>query len=362
MVDASLDAQFMERALFLAERGRGTTSPNPAVGAVVVAEDGIVVGQGAHLRAGGPHAEVVALDTAGARAHGASLYCTLEPCAHTGRTGPCVERIVPAGITTVIAAMTDPNPQVSGAGFAYLRDHGVDLRVGVGEEQARRLVAPFSTWITRARPFVVAKVAVSADGFVGRVGERVRLTGAAADRYLHRQRAEIDAIAVGADTVLADDPWLTTRHVWRGRPLTRVVFDWRIRVSPEARVFSTLSDGPVIMAVGRAAADERPDAVRGLEQAGAEVAVFDERAVAPVLSWLGGREVTSLLVEGGPRLHAAFFAAGLVDRVQRVRTRHLLEAGVRAAKGFDAAHEPAGARVKALGEDLLVEWDVHGID
>ena len=116
------------------------------------------------------------------------------------------------------------------------------------------------------------------------------------------------------------------------------------------------------MAVGRAAADERPDAVSRLEQAGAEVAVFDERAVAPVLGWLGGREVTSLLVEGGPRLHDAFFGAGLVDRVQRVRTRHVLEAGVRAAAGFDATHEPAGARAKALGEDLLVEWDVHGID
>lgn len=362
MVDASLDAQFMERALFLAERGRGTTSPNPAVGAVVVSGDGVVVGQGAHARAGAAHAEVVALDTAGARAQGASLYCTLEPCAHTGRTGPCVERIVPAGVARVVAAMGDPNPLVSGAGFAYLRDHGIELRIGVGEEDARRLVAPFVTWVTRKRPFVIAKVAVSADGFVGRAGERVRLTGAAADRYLHRQRAEVDALAVGADTVIADDPWLTTRHVWRGRPLTRVIFDWRLRVTPASRVFSTLSEGPVIMAVGREAAENAAEAVARLEQAGAEIAVFEGRSVSQVLHRLGERSITSLLVEGGPRLHDAFFGAALVDRVQRIRTRHVMESGVPAAAGFAAGQEPADARVKRLGEDLLVEWDVYGID
>ena len=352
----------MERALGLAERGRGGTSPNPMVGAVVVSEAGVVVGQGAHLRAGGPHAEVVALDAAGPLARGASLYCTLEPCTHTGRTGPCVERIVPAGITRVVAAVTDPNPNVRGAGFAYLQAHGIEVRVGVGEREAHRLIAPFTTWVTRARPFVIAKVAVSADGFVGRPGQRVRLTGATADRYLHRQRAEVDAIAVGADTVLADDPWLTSRHVWRSRPLVRILFDWRMRVTTAARVFSTLSDGPVIMAVGHDAATARPADVTALENAGAEVVVFDHRAVRPVLDWLARRHVTSLLVEGGPRLHDAFFGAGLVDRVQRVRTRHILKTGVRGAAGFDATHEPADARRKALGEDLLVEWDVHRTD
>lgn len=362
MVDASRDAQFMERALFLAERGRGTTSPNPAVGAVVVSAAGVVVGQGAHQRAGGPHAEVVALDTAGAHAQGASLYCTLEPCSHTGRTAPCVERIVPAGISRVIAAMTDPNPRVSGAGFAYLQERGVELTVGTCETEARRLVAPFVTWVTAKRPFVIAKVAISSDGFVGRIGERVRLTGAAADRYLHRQRAEIDALAVGADTVLADNPFLTTRHVWRGRPLTRVIFDWRLRVVASAAVFSTLADGPVIMAVGREATERKPEVADELRHAGAEIAEFSERAVAPVLSWLAERGVTSLLVEGGPKLHEAFFDAGLVDRIQRVRTRHRLESGVHAAAGFDQAREPSGARTKVLGDDLLVEWDVHRTD
>lgn len=362
MVAASLDALFMERALFLAERGRGTTSPNPAVGAVIVSASGVVVGQGAHLRAGGPHAEVVALDTAGSRALGASLYCTLEPCSHTGRTGPCVERIVPAGISRVVAAMTDPNPRVSGAGFAYLKERGIELTVGTCEVEARRLIAPFVTWVTAKRPFVIAKVAVSSDGFVGRLGERVRLTGTPADRYLHRQRAEVDAIAVGADTALADDPFLTTRHVWRGRPLTRMIFDWRLRVPASASVFSTVSDGPVIMAVGREAAEEKPEAVRQLKEAGAEVAEFDHRSIEAVLVWLAERGVTSLLVEGGPRLHDAFFDAGRVDRIQRVRTRHLLGSGVRAAAGFDTTGEPAGARSKVLGDDLLMEWDVHRAD
>lgn len=363
MVEASADARFMERALLLAERGRGTTSPNPLVGAVVVSADGIVVGQGAHLRAGGPHAEVVALEAAGGRSKGSTLYCTLEPCSHTGRTGPCVERIVPAGIHRVVAATTDPNPQVSGAGFSFLRTHGVSVTVGTGEPQARRLIAPFATWVTRRRPFVITKVAVSADGFVGRPGERVRLTGAVADRYLHRQRAEIDALAVGADTVRADDPWLTTRHVYRRRPLVRVLFDWRMRVTATARVFSTLPDGPVIMAVSRAVAEARPEQAAALQAAGAEIAVFEQRSVGLVLAWLARREVTSLLLEGGPRLHDAFFSADLVDRVQRVQTRHVLQSGVRAAADFDVtARTTADTRVKMLGDDRLVEWDVHRID
>jgi diaminohydroxyphosphoribosylaminopyrimidine deaminase/5-amino-6-(5-phosphoribosylamino)uracil reductase len=332
------------------------------VGAVVVSANGVVVGQGAHLRAGGPHAEVVALDAAGDRADGATLYCTLEPCCHIGRTPPCVERIVPAGIARLVAAMTDPNPRVSGAGFRYLRAHGVDVSVGQGERAARRLNAPFATWVTRSRPFVIAKAAVSADGFIGRAGERVRLTSAAADRYLHRQRAEVDALAVGADTVIADDPDLTTRLTWRGRPLVRVLVDWRLRISPGAHVFSTRSKGPVIMAVEKAAAEARPAGVAALERAGAEVIPFEQRALEPLLEWLGSRDITSLLLEGGPRLHAAFFDARLVDRVQRVETSVRLNGGLSAAEGFGAAHQPPGAWTRTLGDDRLVEWDVHGTD
>ena len=249
----------MARALFWAERGRGRTTPNPMVGAVVVSPEGVVMGQAAHMQAGGPHAEVVALDRAAEGARGATLYCTLEPCAHTGRTGPCVERIVAAGITRVVAAVTDPNPQVSGGGFAYLREHGVEVTTGTCAEEASRQLAPFLVWMTRRRPFVTVKMAASLDGFVGRPGERVKLTGPAADRYFHRQRAEIDAIAVGSGTVLADDPDLTARGAYRPRPLTRVLFDWRGRIPATARVLSTLQAGPVIMVVTAETLEARRD-------------------------------------------------------------------------------------------------------
>jgi diaminohydroxyphosphoribosylaminopyrimidine deaminase/5-amino-6-(5-phosphoribosylamino)uracil reductase len=359
---ADADARFMARALFLAERGRGRTSPNPIVGAVVVTDDGVVVGQGAHLFAGGPHAEAVALDAAGPRARGATLYCTLEPCAHRGRTGPCVERIASAGIRRVVAATRDRNPVVHGRGLAFLQEHGIAVTEGVGAEQAGRQLAPFFCWVTRNRPFVTAKAAVSADGFVGRPGSRVELTGAAANRFLHRQRAAVDAIAVGSETVLADDPQLTARLAYRAKPLVRVVFDFSLRIPPAARVFSTIAAGPVIMVVSTSAAEARPEVVRRLEAQGAIVEWVETRELGPVLAALAGRGIVSLLVEGGPRLHAAFFDEGLVDRVQRVVTPHRLGDGVRAAAGMDRPAGAADVRVAPLGADELWEWDVHGAD
>src|SRR5438477_4133741 len=170
-------ADYMERALFLAARGRGRTSPNPMVGAVVVTADGLVVGQGYHERAGQAHAEVRALDEAGPLARGATLYCTLEPCCHTGRTGPCTKRIVDAGIARVVAAMGDPNPVVNGRGFAFLRGHGLEVEVGLGAAAAARLNQPFLTVMRQGRPFVIAKAAVSADGRIAAAGGRpIRLT------------------------------------------------------------------------------------------------------------------------------------------------------------------------------------------
>lgn len=348
----------MERALFLAERGRGRTSPNPMVGAVVVSPSGVVVGQGAHLRAGEAHAEVVALEAAGTRAEGATLYCTLEPCCHVGRTGPCVERIVTAGVSRVVVSMMDPNPRVAGGGFAYLRGHGITVDIGDGEADARALNAPFITWITRQRPFVVVKSVQSADGFIGRADARVPLTGAAADRHFHRQRAEIDAIAVGSRTVLVDDPQLTARLVYRDRPLIRVLFDWRMQIPASARVFSTRSAGPVIMIVGRSFAEQRP-----LEDArtasGTEVEVVPDHDVGAVLRRLADRGVLSLLVEGGAGLQNAFIRAGLADRIQHVVTPIRLGSGIAAPELPDP---PARLRAMMLGEDALTEWDVHGTD
>jgi diaminohydroxyphosphoribosylaminopyrimidine deaminase/5-amino-6-(5-phosphoribosylamino)uracil reductase len=355
------DRIFMQRALCWAERGRGRTSPNPMVGAVVVTRDGVVVGQGAHLAAGTPHAEVHALEEAGARAEGATLYCTLEPCCHVGRTGPCVDRIVAAKISRVVASIEDPNPRVAGKGVAFLRGHGVSVDVGLGGADAARQNESFFTWIRRRRPFVILKAAVSDDGFVGRRDRRERLTGPVADRWFHRQRAEVDAIAVGSGTVLVDDPRLTPREVFRIRPLTRVLFDWRLRIPLSARVFSTLEAGPVIMMVSDDAARERPGAIEAATRRGATVEILAAPDLAGALGRLADRGVLSLLVEGGPSLQSAFAAAGLVDRVQRVATPVTLGGGVAAAP---VVQEPPGtlARTLRLGGDTLSEFDVHRTD
>jgi diaminohydroxyphosphoribosylaminopyrimidine deaminase/5-amino-6-(5-phosphoribosylamino)uracil reductase len=352
------DAAFMERALFHAERGRGRTSPNPIVGAVVVSKSGVVVGQGAHLAAGGPHAEVHALDAAGSLASGGTLYCTLEPCSHTGRTGPCVARIVAAGIRRVVAAAGDRDPRVAGRGFAYLRAHGIDVTQDVSREAAEHQLAPFFRRVTANRPFVIAKTAVSADGFVGRRSERVQLTGPIADRHLQRQRAEMDAIMAGAGTVIADDPLLTARGAYRFRPLTRVIIDWRARVPATARVFSTLALGPVIMVVDRRVATTAVH-LAGLVDRGVTVETFATRDFEPVLQGLVSRDIVTLLLEGGPALQTAFAEADAIDRVQWVVTPHRLGHGVPAAARLEPDVDGTTGRRTPLGNDVLIEFDVH---
>jgi len=351
----------MDRALLWAGRGRGRTSPNPFVGAVVVTPDGIVAGQGTTFPAGGPHAEVVALDAAGDRARGGTLYVTLEPCAHTGRTGPCVERVVAAGVRRVVFAASDPNPRVAGRGVEFLLRHAVAVTSGVGRTEALEQHAAFFIWITTGRPWVIAKAAMSADGFVGPGDHPVRLTGAVADRHFQRQRAEVDAVAVGSGTVLIDDPLLTAREVYRHRPLARVVFDWRGRVPASARLFSTLQSGPVIMVTTASTRERHAAHFAELERLGAEVETFEQRDLLPVLERLGRREILSLLVEGGPALHAALADADLIDRVQAVVTPHELGAGVPVASVFTAAIGEGAGRVIQLGADRLSEFDVHRI-
>ena len=361
MVEAP-DDRFMRRALFLAERGRGRTSPNPVVGAVIVGRDGEIVGQGAHMALGGPHAEVVALDAAGQRAKGATLYCTLEPCAHHGRTGPCVDRIVAAGVRRVVFAMRDPNPRVDGRGEEYLRAHDVEVLAGVREDEAARQNAPFVRWVCDHRPFVTVKAAASADGFVARVGQRVQLTGATANRHFHRQRAAVDAIAVGSGTMLVDDPALTPRGAFRATPLTRVIVDWRLRVGPDARVFATMDVGPVMLFVSAEAAREHGDRVTALQSRGATIVPCESRELRPVLSRLADEGVTWLLVEGGPALQKAFAEVGCVDHVQWAIAPAVLGDGVPLdVSPLSALSGPDPApRITTLGSDMLVEFDVHG--
>ena len=358
------DADYMDRALDLAERGRGTTSPNPMVGAVVVGKDGTIVGQGYHEQAGGPHAEVRALDEAGALARGGSLYCTLEPCCHVGRTGPCVERVAAAGISRVIAAAVDADPRVSGRGFEYLRQRGIEVSVGMGRQRALRLNRAYFTFKTKHRPFVIMKAATSLDNKIAvRAGQRTQISSAASLRHAHAVRAEVDAIGVGSETVLVDDPLLTVREIHRRRPLTRVLFDRRLRVEPSARVFSTLDAGPVIIVTTPEGLASNPTRARELERRGAELEPIGG-GMSDAFARLGARQLMSLLLEGGAALQAAAWTAGLVDAV------HLYVAPVTiGAEGVSwlpigrAALEGLADRsTLTLGSDVFMEGHVHGID
>ncbi|MGH9383943.1 MAG: bifunctional diaminohydroxyphosphoribosylaminopyrimidine deaminase/5-amino-6-(5-phosphoribosylamino)uracil reductase RibD [Vicinamibacterales bacterium] len=364
------DRDFMARALFHARRAEGVTTPNPMVGAVVVDREGIVVGQGRHRRAGDRHAEVVALDEAGDRARDATLYVTLEPCCHSGRTGPCTRRVISAGITRVVAAMIDPNPLVGGKGLAQLRDHGIAVEVGLLGEEAAHLNRAFVTVHSRGRPMVIAKAAASLDGRIAAVeGVRTLLTSAAANRRSQQLRAAVDAIGVGSGTILTDDPWLTVRDRLRSRPLTRVVFDRRLRTPPSARVFSTLDAGPVII-LARDGGHEAPDAAkdetwlerrRALEAVGATVLAGTGDLGADIrllLQW----DISCLLVEGGATVHAAAWKAGLIDRVHVIVAPAWL--GDRGVKLFDGLSIPLGTlmplRVEPMGVDTWMEADVYG--
>ena len=355
----------MARALALAERGLATTSPNPMVGAVIVDAEGVVVGRGSHEAAGGPHAEIIAIADAGGRARGATLYCTLEPCSHTGRTGPCAPAVVAAGVRRAVLAMVDPNPLVSGRGIGILTRGGVDVTLGILEGEARRLNAPFLTRITRRRPHVTMKIALSADGHVGPAGKRpIRLTGAASDRRVHRDRAAVDVIAVGSGTILADDPLLTPRIAYRPRPLIRVILDRRLRTPAAARVFSTLPSGPVIIVTTEAAAASK----RGecLLDAGARLEIVADGAffASDAFGRLAVSGASSVVVEGGPTLHAALWHQGLVDRVQMYVTPHHLGPDGLPWFATAAAVEAKlhDVRKLPLGADLLVEGDVHRVD
>lgn len=349
----------MVRALWHAERGRGSTTPNPLVGAVIVDAAGVIVGVGHHQRAGGPHAEIVALQAAGSRARGATMYCTLEPCSHTGRTGPCAVAVVDEGVRRVVVATGDPFPAVAGRGFAHLRAHDVAVTAGVGRAEARRQNAPFFRAVELGRPWVHVKVAMSLDGAVSaRRGERTQVSGRDAARWTQRLRAAVDAIAVGATTALVDDPQLTARDVYRARPLTRVVFDRRLRLSPSSQLARTVDAGPVVVLTSGGVA-EGASAAR-LREHGVEVLPTDG-TLAGALSILAARGVHALLVEGGPTLQAACWGAGVVDRVSELVSDTPL--GAEAVR-WDVPVSLAGLRPSAvpLGRDVLMEADVHGTD
>lgn len=311
-----MDQQFMRRALRLAAKGRGWTSPNPMVGAVVV-QAGEIVGEGYHRAAGGPHAEVHALRAAGSRAATATLYVTLEPCNHVGRTPPCTEAVLQAGIRRVVVGMADPNPHVAGSGCERLRGAGVEVNCGLLEEDCRRLNQAFIKFVTTGIPYVVMKTAATLDGRIAaRTGDARWVTNDRSRRFGHRLRHDLDAILVGIGTVLADDPMLTARLGSRKcRQPIRVVLDTLLRLPLDSRLVETARDVPVWVLCSNRADQANAQA---LEQAGVKVLRVDERLgrVDPqaVLAELGGRQVTGVLVEGGGRILGSFLDAALIDR------------------------------------------------
>jgi diaminohydroxyphosphoribosylaminopyrimidine deaminase/5-amino-6-(5-phosphoribosylamino)uracil reductase len=309
------DARFMALALALGRRGLGRTWPNPAVGAVIV-KDGIIVGRGWTQPGGRPHAEIEALRRAGEAARGATLYVTLEPCSHYGKSPPCADAIIAGGVSRVVAALEDPNPEVAGAGHARLRAAGIAVDIGVGAEEARHDHAGHIRRMRDGRPHVILKLAVSADGKAGAPGRKpLAITGEAARDRVHLLRAQSDAIMVGIGTALADDPMLTCRlpGMEKYSPV-RVVLDSALRLPPGSRLARSARDVPVWVVTGGEASRAAENALLREGVTVLRAAQSDGRLdLAAVLKLMGARGVTRLMVEGGPTLGAALLAADLID-------------------------------------------------
>ena len=364
--DDMTDLQWMARALTLAARGRGLTSPNPMVGAILV-RDGAMLAERFHERAGGAHAEAAALAEASERARGAILYVTLEPCNHVGRTPPCVDAIIRAGVRRVVSATRDPNPRVKGGGTAALAAAGVEVTTPCLEREARDLNRAFFTAVERQRPHVTVKWAMTLDGKIAAFDRRSQwISGEAARQEGHRLRSQSDAIVTGIGTVLADDPALTVRlaQPWPREPY-RVVVDSRARLPLDAKLLQTGSRSRVLVAVGEAAAPQR---LAALESAGVTVLACKSREGRVDVADLGARllalDVTAVLLEAGSELTGAFVQAGLVDRVAAFVAPTLLG-------GADAPTSVGGPgralanalrltnmTVRPIGTDWLIEADV----
>jgi len=366
---SAMDVGWMRRALDLAGRGRGAVEPNPMVGAVIV-RDGEVVGEGWHQRFGGPHAEVEALRSAGEKARGATLYVTLEPCCHYGKTPPCTRALIGAGVARTVAACRDPFPPVSANGLPELRAAGLAVEAGLLRREAQELNAPYFKLRATGRPFVTAKWAISLDGKVAtRTGDSGWVSSPEARERVQRLRAISDAVLVGIGTVLADDPLLTCR-VSSPRTLTRIVLDASARLPLPSQLVTTAAESPVLLAATAAAPAERGAALRAR---GVEVLLLPAAEEARVsldalLDELGRRGMTNLLVEGGPTVFADFFARRLVDRVVVYVAPKLVGGagapGALGGRGVAKMAEAIGLDLRGwerVGEDLELQATVRGV-
>jgi diaminohydroxyphosphoribosylaminopyrimidine deaminase/5-amino-6-(5-phosphoribosylamino)uracil reductase len=366
----SLDRRFMRSALALARKGLGRSSPNPAVGAVVV-KSGRIIGRGYHAKQGEPHAEIHALNEAGAAAKGATIYVTLEPCHHQGRTPPCTRAIQEAGIARLVYGASDPNPKVAGGGAAYLAAQGLAVKAGVLREACEHEHRFFFKHITSGLPYVVLKTAATLDGkTAAHTGDSRWVTGGEARRQVHRMRSWLDAICVGSGTALADDPQLTCRLLG-GRDPLRVVVDSKLILPPTAKVLDPSSQAGCLVACGPKAPAKRRAA---LENAGAQVLALPEGPrggvdLAELMAELGRRGVTSLLLEGGAGLAWGFLSQGLIDEVVYFYAPKLIGGaaapGMIAGAGFASiaeAVELEKPKLRRVGDDIMMQARVKKHD
>ena len=365
----------------MAGRGRGWVEPNPMVGAVIV-QDGEIVAEGYHRRFGGPHAEIDALNRCvqeGVDPRGCDLFVTLEPCAHQGKTSPCAEALIQAGVARVYAAMIDPDPRVAGRGVERLRDANIPVEVGLGEHEARRLNEAYIKRVTTGRPWVVVKMAQTIDGRIAtRDGDSRWVSNSDSRGVVHRMRARVDAVVVGVGTVAADDPELTARGVPLRRVARRVVVDPQLRISPDARLFKggvgQEGSPPVTIAVASRLMKERPERLVALEARGVEFVGLPARDDEPARVMLGPlmrhlsqvHRATNVLVEGGAGLFGSLLHEGLVDQIVTFIAPTLLgdEQAVPLAGGLTCGsirdgHRLELRRIKRLGHDVMLDYRVQ---
>jgi diaminohydroxyphosphoribosylaminopyrimidine deaminase/5-amino-6-(5-phosphoribosylamino)uracil reductase len=361
------DLKYMQESLEFAAEGKGRTSPNPMVGAVVV-KDGAVIGRGYHQKAGTPHAEIHALNEAGMGAHGSTLYVTLEPCCHRGRTLPCSDFIIRSRVQRVVVAMKDPNPLVNGKGIRQLRNAGIQVDVGVMENEARELNEFFIKYIATKRPFVILKSAVTLDGKIAtRTGDSQWITGESSRKKGHEIRNSVDAILVGVNTVLEDNPSLTTRLSGEAsKDPVRIILDTHLRTPLDARVI--VNDSPAktyIFADG----DVARERVRAYQEKGVTVMVakksFHRLDFTQVMEDLGRMEITSLLIEGGSEVHASALKKGIVDRVIFFVAPKIMGGGSSKNAignlGVDRIKDLVqleNIKIEQIGDDVMVQGDV----
>jgi diaminohydroxyphosphoribosylaminopyrimidine deaminase/5-amino-6-(5-phosphoribosylamino)uracil reductase len=355
----------IDRALELARQARLLCPPNPAVGCVLVSPDGQILGEGQTQRTGAAHAEIMALRTAQARGlavAGATAFVTLEPCAHQGRTGPCCDALIQAGIGKVVASLEDPNPRVAGAGFARLRAAGIEVESGILSAEAERLTAPFRRLVTSGRPWVIAKWAMSLDGRIAAAsGASNWISGEVSRNVVHELRGRMDAILVGIGTALADDPLLTARPPGRRVPL-RVVVDSAARLPPGSRLVQTAREVPILVAVGPDAPEHRVATLRSLGCRIWRGGETDREArLASLLGHLGGQRLTNLLVEGGSGIFGSLRDGGLIDEAWAFVAPKLIGGerspaaiGGEGARIVDKAQRIVVEAITPLGDDLLI--------